>query len=120
MFSCFEIVVWGGKGMNKKYRLADGLTKKQRLRKSKGRGRLNERQYAQVDMEMGYIIEDLDKHTVGYDYKRIKRNSLTGKPVGEWEYVECKAGYHSELSPRQKEMKEKYGKRYIIRRNPYQ
>ena len=106
--------------MKKKYRLADGLTKKQRLRKNKIRGRTHERQSAQVDREMGYIIEDLDRHTTGYDYRRKKRDPFTGKPVGEWEYVECKAGYRSNLSKRQKGMKEEQGKKYKVKRNPFQ
>ena len=94
----------------KKYKLSDGLGKEERLRRSKRRGRIHERQSAQVDWEMGYIIEDLDRHTAGYDYRRKKRDLYTGKSIGEWEYVECKAGHRSKLSKRQQEMKEKEGK----------
>ena len=69
-----------------------------------------ELQSAQVDREMGYIIKDLDKHTTGYDYKRRRRDRFTGKPIGKWEKVECKAGRKSRLSPRQREMRKKEGK----------
>ncbi len=103
----------------KKYKLTDGLTKEERLRRSKQRGRTHERQSAQVDREMGYKIEDLDKHTTGYDYRRKKLDPCTGKPIGEWEYIECKAGHRSKLSKRQQEMKEKEGKNYKVKKNPY-
>jgi len=103
----------------KKYKLTDGLKKEERLKRNKNRGRIHERQSAQVDREMGYIIEDLDRHTTGYDYRRRKRDPFTGKPVGDWEYVECKAGYRSKLSNKQQEMKEKKGKKYKIKRNPF-
>ena len=105
--------------MKKKYKLTDGLKKDERLRRNKARGKTWERQSAQVDREMGYIIKDLDKHTIGYDYKRRKRNPFTGKLMGDWEDVECKAGYRSELSNKQQERKKKKGKKYKVKRNPF-
>jgi hypothetical protein len=104
----------------KKYKLSDGLSKKERLKKSKKRGRLHERQSAQVYREMGYIVEDLNDHTTGYDYRIKKRHPVSGEPIGDWIYVECKAGHHSKLSARQQEMKEKKGKNYRVKRNPFQ
>ena len=104
----------------KKYKLSDGLSTKERLRKSKQRGRIHERQSAQVYREMGYIVKDLNKHTTGYDYMIRKRHPVSGEPIGEWIYVECKAGHLSQLSARQKEMKEKKGNRYRVKRNPFQ
>jgi hypothetical protein len=47
----------GGKNMVR-YRLLDGLTKEQRLRKNKIRGRINKRQSTGVDREMGYEGRD--------------------------------------------------------------
>ena len=104
----------------KKHKLTDGLSTLERLRKNQQRGRIHERQSAQVYREMGYIVEDLNKHTTGYDYRIKKRHPVNGKPIGEWLYIECKAGHHSQLSDRQKEMKEKKGNHYRVKRNPFQ
>jgi hypothetical protein len=102
-----------------RYKLSDGLTPEERLRKNKYRGRTHERQSAQVYREMGYEVTDLDDHTTGYDFKIRKRDNLTGRLVGPTEYVECKAGRHSELSPRQREMQDKKGRRYRVKRNEF-
>ena len=69
--------------------------------------------------KMGYEVTGLNEHTTGYDYKIRKRDHLTGRPVGPTEYVECKAGRHSKLSPRQREMRAEKGKRYRVNGNKF-
>jgi len=91
---------------------------RERLRMNKNKGRIHERQSAEIYREMGYHIEDLDRHTTGYDYKARKLPTMTGRVRERSKIVEAKSG-QAELSRRQEEMQREMKGRYVVRRNPW-
>lgn len=76
-------------------------------------GRDNEKIIATVLRVSGYEVV---RTGTGSDYKIKATDPITGKPIGDWIYVECKTG-KAKLSPKQieKQLEVGTGRYWVIR-----